>query len=127
MLIRAFHSSQIAWSFRPSIQQVPLARQEGIWLPDFQAGRARARDIGAVPDQAAGHETEDAGVTSELDEVSTEEETDASEEEEEEEESDESEEAEDEPDARSRPGASGKSAFALLALDDAESESDSSS
>lgn len=36
MIIRAFNSSQIAWSFRADIEPVPNVDQEGIWLPRIQ-------------------------------------------------------------------------------------------
>lgn len=120
MLIRAFYSSQIAWSFRPTTEEVPQVRQEGIWLPDFQAGRGR--DIAAAPAANVVRivpETTDAGETTgfegSTEDSRSESENESDEEDEEEQEEEESEEAV----TTTKPS---QSAFALLAVDDGGSD-----
>lgn len=121
MIIRAFHSSQIAWAFRPTIEEIPSIHQEGIWLPDFQAGKGQ--EIGHSHEAVEATEGETEGVleTTEAEEVSTDDLSDESEgesEEDSEEEDDDGVEEDKQESAKpsGKPAAS-QSAFALLALD----------
>lgn len=120
MIIRAFHSSQIAWAFRPTIEEIPSLHQEGIWLPEFQAGKGQ--EIGHSHEAAEATEGETEGVleTTEAEEVSTDALPDESEEDTEDEEgkdADGNEEDEQETAKPSGKPAVSQSAFALLALD----------
>lgn len=136
MIIRAFHSSQIAWGFRSTIEEIPTIRQEGIWIPDFQQARKQGQEIGPIIGEiTTGGETE-AVETSEVDEDDSDEVTDEKSDEEsqdEEEEMDDDDEEEEEEDQAgektfTKPTPS-RSAFALLALDggDASAEEESES
>lgn len=118
MLIRAFHTSQIAWSFRPSMWEVPDIHQEGIWLPDFQAGKAG--DIGSVASNLVALETTDVGETTGFDDASSEEASEISEGESENEDEESEEYGDDNSNPGPTPSTTGQrtSAFALLALDD---------
>lgn len=118
MLIRAFHASQIAWAFRPTIEEVPDIHQEGIWLPDFQAGKAG--DIGSTASNLTGQEMTDAGETTGFEEVTSEEESEVTEDETDNEEGSEEngEKVSNLDTVPSATSAHGRSAFALLALDD---------
>jgi hypothetical protein len=71
MLLRAFHSSQVAWAFRPLPEEVPGALQKGLWLEGFQHSKGQDIGIIAAYDAQGDHDenTEEAITSSEADEV----------------------------------------------------------
>lgn len=123
MIIRAFHSSQIAWSFRSSMEEVPNVHQEGIWLKSFQAGKGRAIGHSATDGAREDGETTEPGETSAVDdEFGTDERDESAEEDEIEDEEEEEEEDRNDAVQGSALSTAPKSAFALLALENEGSD-----
>ncbi|KAK9897365.1 P-loop containing nucleoside triphosphate hydrolase protein [Cystobasidium minutum MCA 4210] len=131
MIIRAFHSSQIAWSFRPTVDEIASIHQEGIWIPGFQqqrqqvgAGQGFSQTITHMIGEATtGGETEEALETTEEEEVDSDGISDG---EGEASSQDEEEDQDAEERTFAQPSTASRSAFALLALDgDASGEEES--